>query len=96
MSFSSMFCMKTVKTRLFKKYLKKNCRQVFLVSWLAKYLWKKINELYNSVSAGAHEVGKVVSLWSNFDPNLPDTWKVCKGKLHILKKVDLSTFKEIL
>ena len=49
----------------------------------------------NSVVAGAHKVGKVVSLWPNFDPNFPDTvfGKYEKGKLHILKKVGRSTFK---
>ena len=50
---------------------------------------KKILESCNSVGAGAHKIGKVVSLWPNFNPNFK------KGKLHLLKKVGLSTFKEI-
>ena len=56
---------------------------------------KKNIEHCNSVGAGAHKVAKVVSLWPNFDPNSPDTvfGKYEKGKLHILKKVGLSTFK---
>ena len=49
----------------------------------------------NSVGAGAHKVGKVV-----FGPNLTLTFlasgKREKGKLYILKKFGLSTFKEIL
>ena len=39
---------------------------------------KKTIEHYSSVGAGAHKVGKVVSLWHSFDPNFPDIWKVCK------------------
>ena len=62
--------MKRVKSRLFKKYLQKRksrARQISL---------KKIIENYNSVSAGAGKVGKVVNLWPNFDPNFPNIWKV--------------------
>ena len=53
---------------------------------------KKNIEHCNSVDAGAHKVGKVVSFWPNFDPNSPDTvfGKYEKGKLHILKKVGLA------
>ena len=46
---------------------------VLLVSWLAKYQWKRFIELYNSAGAGAHKIEKVVSLWPNFDPNI---WNV--------------------
>ena len=49
---------------------------VLFVSWLAKYQWKKFFAHYNSVGAWAHKVGKVVSLWPNFDTNFPDIWKV--------------------
>ena len=67
------------------------------VSWLAKYKWKKIIENYNSVGAGAHKVGKVVSFWPSFDPNLPIFGEHKKGKLNILKKVGLcTTLKEII
>ena len=61
-SFESVFCMKTVKSRLFKKYLKRKkvARTLLFVSWLAKYEWKKFIENYNSVGAGAHKVRKVV------------------------------------
>ena len=39
---------------------------------------KKSIEHCNSVGVGAHNVGKVVSLWSNFDPNFLDIWKASK------------------
>ena len=73
-SFESVFCMKTVKSRLFKKYLKKwKLRALFCWSfaWL-NISEKRIIELYNSVSAGTHKVGKVISLWPSFDPNSSD------------------------
>ena len=77
MSFESVFCMKTVKSRLFKKYLKRRKSQAqFFFSWLAKYKWKIVIKKYNTVCAGAHKVGKVVRFWSNFDPNFPDIWEV--------------------
>ena len=60
---------------------------------MAKYQWKKIIEHCNSVGAGAHKVGKVVSLWPNFDPNFFIFGKCEKGKLHVLKKAGLSTVK---
>ena len=52
---------------------------------------KNIEHCY-SVGAGAHKVGKVVSLWPNFDTNSPDTvfGKYEKGNLHILKKLVLA------
>ena len=69
--------MKTVKIRLFKKYLKRR------KSWARFCLplgWLNISEKQllktTIVSAEAHKVGKVVSLWPNFDPNFPDIWKV--------------------
>ena len=70
--------MKTVKSRLFKNYLKRRkLREWFCLclGWL-HINEKKITEHYNSVGAGAHKVEKVVSLWPNFDPNIPDIWKV--------------------
>ena len=70
--------MKTVKSRLFKKYLKRKksrARFCLTVGWL-NISEKKIIENYSSVGAGAHKIGKVVSFWPNFDPNFPDIWKV--------------------
>ena len=69
--------MKTVKSRLFKKYLKRRksrARFCLSLGWLN--ISEKNIENYNSVGAGAHKVGKVVSFWPNFDPNFPDIWKV--------------------
>ena len=69
--------METVKSRLFKKYLKRRkSRAQFCLSlgWL-NISEKKIIENYNSVGAGAHKVGKVVSFWPNFDPNFTDIWR---------------------
>ena len=65
--------MKTIKSGLFKKYLrrrKSRGRFCFSLGWLN--ISKKIIENCNSVHAGAHKVGKVVSLWSNFDPSILD------------------------
>ena len=45
-----------------KNTWKEENRGYGFVSWLAKYQWKKIIEHYNSVGAGVHKVGKVVSL----------------------------------
>ena len=63
-SFESVFCIKTVKSRLFKKYLKRRKSQArfcLSLSWL-NISEKKIIDHYNSVSAGTHKVGKAVSL----------------------------------
>ena len=68
--------MKTVKSILLKKIFQKKKKKivatVLFVSWLAKYQWKRIIEHYNSVGAGAHKVGKVVNLCTNFDSNFSD------------------------
>ena len=68
--------MKTVKSRLFKKYLKRRksrARFCLSLGWL-NVSEKNIGN-YNSVGAGAHKVGKVVSFWPNFDPNFTDIWR---------------------
>ena len=68
--------MKTVKSRLFEKYLKKKMAgTVLFVSWLTTYQWKNIIENCNSVGAGAQSIGIVVSFWLNFDPNFTDVWR---------------------
>ena len=76
--------------KIFEK--KKIAGTVLFVSWLATYQWKKIIENCNSVGVGAHKVGKIV-----FGPTLtlilPIFGERKKGKLYILKKVGLSTFK---
>ena len=57
---------------------------------------KKIIENYNSVGAGAHKVGKVVSFCPTLTLIFLIFGKFEIGKLHILKKFGLNTFKEIL
>ena len=56
---------------------------VLFVSWLAKYQLKK---LLNTAILTVDKLGKAVSHLAH----------LAQGKLHIFKKVDLSTFKEIL
>ena len=77
MSFESVFCMKTTKGRLFKKYLeKRKSRARFCLSlgWL--HISEKKNiENCNSVGAGAQNIGRVVSFWPNFDPNFTELWR---------------------
>ena len=62
---------------------------------MATYQWQKIIENFNSVGAVAHRLGKLVSFYPNFDPNFTIFGERKKDKLYILKKVGLSTFKEI-
>ena len=98
-SFESAFCIKTAKIRLFKEYLKRRNLQAWgFVCLLVGYISmkKKITENCNSVGAGAHKVGKVVSFWPNFDLIFLIFGEIEKGKLYILKKVGLNTVKEIL
>ena len=70
--------MKTVKSRLFKKYLeRRKSRARFCLSfgWLHISQIKNI-ENRNSVGAGAQNMEKVVSFKHNFDPNFTDIWRV--------------------
>ena len=91
-STSFEFCKKTVKSRLFKKYLKRRkSRAQFFLSFGWLHFSEKIIENCNSV--GAHKVGKIVSFWPNFDPYIHDIRRAKKGKLFIPKKG--STVKEI-
>ena len=63
--------MKIVKSRLFKKYLERNkllARFSSSLGWL-HISEKKFIENCNAVGAGAQNIGEVVSLWSNFNPN---------------------------
>ena len=76
MSFESVVSMKTGKSWLFKKYSKgKNWGHSFVFLLVGYISVKKIIENCNSVGAGAHTVGKVVSFWPNFDPNFTDIWR---------------------
>ena len=67
-----MFCLKTVKSRLFKTYLKRKKQEDSSLGW-THISEKKIIE--NCDSVGAHKVGRVVSFWTNFDPNFTDIWR---------------------
>ena len=61
-SFERVFCMKTVKSRLFKKYLKRRKSRAWfclLVGYIS--VKKKITENCNSVGAEAQNIGKVVT-----------------------------------
>ena len=67
--------MKTVKSRLFKKYFKRKYRGQYFACLLVGYiLMKKIIGKCNSVGAEAHKVAKLVSFWPNFGPNFTDIW----------------------
>ena len=76
-SFESVLCMKTVKTRLFKKNIwkEKNCGHSFVCLLFDCISVKKIIENCNFVGAGAHKAGKVVSFWPKVDPNFLDIWR---------------------
>ena len=74
--------MKTVKSRLFKKYLKRRKSRVqfcLSLSWLHISEKKLLKTAIVLVGAGAHKKGKVASVWSNFDPNFTDIWRASKG-----------------
>ena len=68
--------MKTVKSRLFKKYLKKKKLSASFLSlgWL-HISEKKIIENCNSVGVGAHKVEKVVSFEPTIDSSFPNIWR---------------------
>ena len=73
--FERGFCMETVKSKLFKKYLKKRksrSRFCLLIGYMSL---KKNLENFNSVGAGANKVGQVVSFCISFDPNFTNIWK---------------------
>ena len=73
---ADIFCMKRVKSRLFKKYLDRKKSQLLFCLSLSCYISvKKIIENCNSVGAGAQNLEKVVNFWPNFDPNFIDIWK---------------------
>ena len=94
-SFGSVFCMKTVIQKIFKR--KKIASLVLFVSWLATYQWKKIIENYDSVCAGADKVGKTVLIFGPTLTVISLIFGECKnGKSYMLKKVGFSTIKEIL
>ena len=87
------FAWKQLKVDYSKNIWKEgNCGHGFVYLLLGYISVKKSIENSNSVAAGAHEVGKV---WPKVAPNFPDIWTAWMDKLHMSKKVGLSTFKEI-
>ena len=53
----------------------KNHGHGFVCPFVGYISVKKIIENCNSVSAGAQNIGKVVSFWPNFDPNFTNIWR---------------------
>ena len=74
------FAWKQLKVDYLKDIWKTNSQ-----AWFSFYLgWlnisdKKLLNTNNSVSAPAHKLWKLASLWPNFDPYILDIWKLCKG-----------------
>ena len=74
------FAWKQLKVDYSKNIWKEENRGHGFVCPLVGYISEKKNiENCNSVGAGAHKVGKVVSFWPKFDPNFPVIWKAWKG-----------------
>ena len=97
-SFKSVFCMKTVKSRLFQKYLKRRksrARPCLSLGWLNISEKKLQNTTILSVQELIKQEKQLV-----FGPTLTLIFlifgKCKKSKLHIMKKVGLSSFKKIL
>ena len=73
------FIWKQLKADYLKNILKANIAgTVFFVPWLATYKCKQISENCNSVGAGVQKLGKIVSLWLNFDPYFSGFWSTWK------------------
>ena len=77
-SFESVCCMKTVKSRLFKKYLKRRksrARFCLSLGWL-HISEKKILKTSILLVQKLIKQENIVCFWSNFDPNFTDIWRV--------------------
>ena len=75
LTFHSFFYCITVKSRLFKKYLKRRKSQA---RFCLSFGWLHISEKTENckfVGTGAQKVEKVVSFWPNFDPNCTNIWR---------------------
>ena len=91
------FAWKQLKVDYLKNIWKEeNCGDGFVCLLGGCISVKKNIENCNSVGAGAQNIGKVVSFWPTLTLILPTFGERKKGKLYILKKVGLSTFKETL
>ena len=60
---------------ILQKILKRKKFRVWFCLSLGHISVKNVIEKSNSVGAGAHKVGKVVSFWPNFDPSFNDIWR---------------------
>ena len=69
-NFEITFWTKTVKSRLFKNYLKrrKMHARFFWGSWSYAFQWEKTTENHRCVGAGARKVENLVRFLSKFDP----------------------------
>ena len=77
-NFETVICMKTVKSKLLKKYLKRiksRARFCLPLRWLHISEKKKMIENFNSIGVEAHKVGKNSSFWPNFDPRFTNIWR---------------------
>ena len=91
------FAWKQLNVDYSKKIWKEENRgHSFVWLWLATYQWIKVIKNCNSVGTGAHKLGKVATFGPILTLIFPIFREPEKGKLYTLKKVDLSTFKEIL
>ena len=76
-SFESVICMKTVKRRLFKKYLKgrKSLVRFCLPLGCLHISEKKLLKTSFLMVQELIKQGKVVSFWPKFDPNFTYIWR---------------------
>ena len=74
---NAYFAWKQLKVNYSKNILKEENRGHGFVCLLVCYISvKNINENCNSVGAEAQNIGKVVIIWPNFDPNFTD---ICRA-----------------
>ena len=67
--------MKTVKSRLFKKYLERRKSQAQFCLSLGWLHTSEKKLLKTAGGAGAQNIGKVVSFWPSLDPNFTNIWR---------------------
>ena len=98
-SFESIFRMKTVKSRFFKKYLKRRKSRAqfcFSLGWLHISKKKKLLKTAILLVQELIKQEKQVVFGPTLTLILPIFGECTNGKLYILRKVGLSKFKEIL
>ena len=83
-SFESAFCTKAIEVDYLKMSENTDSAGMLLFKARAHFYLRLGSHLYaknkirnyNSVSTGAHKIGKILSLWPNFDPYFPKIWTV--------------------